>query len=72
MIVERETEVYCDICGRRIQDISFGSILMGRRYTVRSSIFDKPKSADFCDDCVERIRNAQKTKGANDDIASAD
>lgn len=59
MIVTKDPEVYCDICGKKIQPSPFADFLCGNRYMVRTGIFSIPRHADFCDECIEKIRSAR-------------
>ena len=49
--------VYCDLCGKEIEEAPFGS-LFGDRFTVKSGIFlCKKETADICYECKSIIRN---------------
>lgn len=52
--IKHEESVVCDICNRKIQELPYGG-LFGTRFTMRDRIFGKPKHADICFDCQQKI-----------------
>lgn len=53
-VIHKE-EVVCDLCHKPITELPYGNSLFGTRFTMTEGIFGKPKHADICFGCQQKI-----------------